>query len=123
MPTLTDYLIISSGAFELQAGQQRTFPFELPGGLPIATSTARPILAYKARPLPLSPFHANAELAIDINEHETVRVQLVQNILCGLWEAFPGQLLYADTTNSVQFRLLGSIIRLATVVLWFQHNV
>jgi hypothetical protein len=119
---MTDYIVISNDPFELQAEQQRTFTFELPGGLCIGISMARPILAYKVRPLSSPPFSARAELAIDVNEHEIARVQLAQDILCGLWETFPGHLLYANTTNTVQFRLLDGAVRLATAVLWFQRH-
>lgn len=121
MSILIDYLVISSDPFELQVDQQRTFTFELPGGLVLGLNTARPLLAYKVGTLALPRCAARATLAIDINDHRLVSLQVEQTILRGLWEAFPGHFLHADTTNTVQFRLLSGAVRLADVVLWFQR--
>jgi hypothetical protein len=123
MSILTDYIVISSDPFELETDQQRALTFELPGGLLMRNSLARPLLAYKVQPLASPAAHPSAVLTIDINNHRIVSLTLEQAILCGLWEAFPGQFLQEGATNIVQFRLLRGQVRLADVVLWFQRTV
>jgi len=122
MSTLTNYIVIRSDPFELQAEQQRTFTFELPGGLIMGLNAVRPLLAYKISPLALLPCDARATLVIDMNDHRVVCLQVEQTILRGVWEIFPGHFLRASSTNMLQFRLLSGVVRLADVVLWFQFK-
>lgn len=121
MPILTSYLVISSATFELQAEQQRTFIFELPGALVVRVNTAQPLLAYQVKPL-TSQNDSSATLAIDVNDHHLVNLQLEQAMLRGVWESFPGYFLRANSTNLLQFRLLSGAVQLVNVVLWFQRE-
>jgi len=122
MPLITNYLVISSTPFELQDDQQRTFVFELPGGLVMGLSAARPLLAYKVKPLALRDDNARVTLAIDMNDHRLVSLQIEQTILRGMWEIFPDHFLRANSTNMLQFRVLNGSVQLADIVLWFQHR-
>lgn len=122
MSTLTNYIVIRSDPFELQAEQQRTFTFELPGELVMDLNAARPILAYKISPLALSSWATRTTLVIDMNEHRLAYLQLEHTIPRGLWEIFPAYFLYVNSTNLVQFRLLSGAVQLADVVLWFQRQ-
>ena len=117
------YVLIEDGSFTLDAelNHQNSFEFFVNSDLATGKYKDRAILGYNARPL-----SDNASLQISVFGDSPTTIETInisENTVRALWEAFPAGKLNAGEDNSVTFVCTEGEIRISDVILWYQRDL
>lgn len=126
MPSVTDYTVLKDGTFDLVEGQEFELPaWETPSNFVAGTNKARPMIMYKARPLPNSPFSPFAKIKVRSKfanvtfDTVTIRGDTVHT----LYEAIQGNQIDSIVNTVFEFRCEQGKVRISDAVLWYQVSV
>jgi hypothetical protein len=120
--SLADYFVIRDTSFNLAAGQQQTFPVDVPREIKRSGGSKRPILSYFTDP---SSNAENLRLVIEVNNREVSSYRYTGGVGRGHQEILNHENLNAGVENTFRFRVesgRGSV-NLSDIVLWFQVDV
>ncbi len=126
MPSVTDYTVLRDGTFDLTEGQEFELPgWQQPSNFVAGTNLARPLIMYKARPLPNSPFSPFAKINV---RHKFANISFDTVTLRGdtvhtLYEAIQGNQIGGIVNTVFEFRCLQGKVRISDVVLWYQVHL
>lgn len=123
MTSLTDYLVLYDGIFNLSTNEEKKIEFFMPEEFVEVNDQRKPIIAYKCRPLQQPPFSPSVDLWISVNGHAIEHITIKDDLVRGLWEAFDGRHLSKLIINSLVFRSQSGKVRISDVILWFQRAV
>lgn len=134
MPSMTDYMVLSDGAFELSdspsgPGDVKRLDFDLPNDFTVGTFRGKPILAFL-----INPVSHNVRVGGWVNP-EGPNLQLLQSTQeislhwngdfhfdQALWEAIDGRRFNKGGNNSIFFKAWDGRVRIRDVVLWYQRG-
>lgn len=132
MPSMTDYVVLSDGSFELDtvpasgSSDEKILTFDLPSDFTVGTNLAKPLLAYI-----INFVSDDGAVGIWINPEFPLRQTTRDHNLTwnnahhadsGLWEAILGTKLKAGAQNKIVFNLDSGRVRFRDVVLWYQRG-
>ena len=127
MPSVTDYTVLKDGTFDLVQGASFELPpWSTPSNFVAGTNKARPMIMYKARPLPdpnFSPFaKINVRDKFGMVDFDTVTIR--GDTVHTLYECIQGDDIDKTLTNTFfEFRCVQGRVRISDVVLWYQVSV
>lgn len=136
MTTLTDYMVLHAGSFEIDSTvasgppDEKILTFNLPNDFTVGTHLAKPLLAFIVNfrsddggcgiwVNPEFPLLASAR-------SETLSWNNATHLDSGLWIAITGTKFKTGSDNRIVFAMQpgdSGHIRFLNVVLWFQRNV
>jgi hypothetical protein len=127
MPSVADYTVLRDGSFDLIETESFELPpWSAPSNFVAGTNKARPIIMYKARPLPNSPFSPFAKINVrdKFGAVSFDTVTLRGDTVHSLFECIQGDDIESTIVNTFfEFRCLQGKVRISDVVLWYQVNV
>ncbi|WP_299785528.1 hypothetical protein [uncultured Marivita sp.] len=127
MPSMTDYLVLSDGAFTLNDGEAKNLDFTLPNNFTVGVNLAKPVLAFIINPKSrksevggwvnptVSPF-LSSEQVISLSWNTDNHADY------GLWEAIDGRQFKAGESNQISFKSWDGQVVIRDVILWFQRG-
>jgi hypothetical protein len=134
MASMTDYMVLSDGSFDLSdspggPGDVKRLDFDLTQNFTVGTFRAKPILAFIIR-----PGSGNVAVGGWVNP-EGPNVQLLQStqdialswntsvhVDYALWEAIDGEKFNQGGANTVFFKAWDGSVRIRDVILWYQRG-
>ena len=133
MPTLTDYVVLSDSAFEIDATpannipDQKVFEFTVPSDFQQGVGQERPILQYIVKYIDDNGsfgvwVNATFPLKQSTRDH-TISFGNSDNHEKGLWECLQGTKFPPGETIKIVFGCIKGHVRIRDVVLWYQRKV